>query len=80
MECDGDTIDLSGDVGAVGRIIVSDGPSGDHEMLLDLKGTRVSQTSVYQILTSSGCGCFLMCFKQCNGLSLSFWHDKNLLT
>lgn len=44
VECDGDTIDLSGDVGAVGRIIVSDGPSGDHEMLLDLKGTIYKTT------------------------------------
>ncbi|KAK4362824.1 hypothetical protein RND71_018065 [Anisodus tanguticus] len=38
VECEGDSVDLSGDVGAVGRIIISDGPSGNHEMLLDLKG------------------------------------------
>ncbi|KAF3678310.1 DNA-binding protein BIN4 [Capsicum annuum] len=44
VECEGDSIDLSGDVGAVGRIIVSDGPSGNHEMLLDLKGTIYKTT------------------------------------
>ncbi|MCI42468.1 DNA-binding protein BIN4-like, partial [Trifolium medium] len=37
IECQGDSIDLSGDMGAVGRIIVSDSPSGDQEMCLDLK-------------------------------------------
>ncbi|MCD7463361.1 hypothetical protein HAX54_050421, partial [Datura stramonium] len=44
VECEGDSVDLSGDVGAVGRIIVSDGPSGKHEMLLDLKGTIYTTT------------------------------------
>ncbi|KAH0690043.1 hypothetical protein KY289_017401 [Solanum tuberosum] len=44
VECEGDSVDLSGDVGAVGRIIVSDGPSGNHEMLLDLKGTIYKTT------------------------------------
>lgn len=38
VECDGDSIDLSGDVGAVGRIVISNGPAGNQEMLLDLKG------------------------------------------
>jgi hypothetical protein len=38
IECQGDSIDLSGDMGAVGRIIISDSPSGDQEMSLDLKG------------------------------------------
>lgn len=47
MECEGDSIDLSGDVGAVGRIIVSDGPSGNHEMLLDLKGTHMFLKSLF---------------------------------
>lgn len=46
VECDGDSIDLSGDVGAVGRIIVSKGSSGNHEMLLDLKGTIYKSTIV----------------------------------
>ncbi|CAN4085590.1 unnamed protein product [Withania somnifera] len=44
VECEGDSVDLSGDVGAVGRIIISDGPSGNHEMLLDLKGTIYETT------------------------------------
>ncbi|KAK4351054.1 hypothetical protein RND71_030367 [Anisodus tanguticus] len=44
VECEGDSVDLSGDVGAVGRIIISDGPSGNHEMLLDLKGTIYKTT------------------------------------
>lgn len=47
MECEGDSIDLSGDVGAVGRIIVSDGPSGNHEMLLDLKGIHTCFSKVH---------------------------------
>lgn len=38
IECQGDSIDLSGDMGAVGRIIISDSLSGDPEMGLDLKG------------------------------------------
>jgi hypothetical protein len=38
IECQGDSIDLSGDMGAVGRIIISDSPSGEQEMSLDLKG------------------------------------------
>lgn len=46
VECDGDSIDLSGDVGAVGRIIVSNGSSGNHELLLDLKGTVYKSTIV----------------------------------
>ncbi|XP_054788976.1 DNA-binding protein BIN4 [Prosopis cineraria] len=39
IECEGDSIDLSGDIGAVGRIMISDSPSGDQEMYFDLKGT-----------------------------------------
>ncbi|MED6122118.1 hypothetical protein PIB30_036823 [Stylosanthes scabra] len=39
IECQGDSIDLSGDVGAVGRVIVSDSASRDQEIHLDLKGT-----------------------------------------
>ncbi|XP_047148018.1 DNA-binding protein BIN4 [Vigna umbellata] len=45
IECQGDSIDLSGDMGAVGRIIISDSPSGDQEMYLDLKGT-IYKTSI----------------------------------
>ncbi|XP_009630389.1 uncharacterized protein LOC107779586 isoform X2 [Nicotiana tabacum] len=44
VECEGDSIDLSGDMGAVGRIVISDGPSGKHEMLFDLKGTIYKTT------------------------------------
>ncbi|TYI69090.1 hypothetical protein E1A91_D08G130800v1 [Gossypium mustelinum] len=39
VECEGDSIDLSGDMGAVGRIVVSGSASENHEMFLDLKGT-----------------------------------------
>lgn len=37
VECEGDSIDMSGDMGAVGRVMISDSPAG-HEMFLDLKG------------------------------------------
>lgn len=46
VECEGDSIDLSGDVGAVGRLIISDSVSGNHEMFLDLKGTIYKTTIV----------------------------------
>lgn len=46
VECDGDSIDLSGDVGAVGRIVISNGPTGNNELLLDLKGTVYKTTIV----------------------------------
>ncbi|GAB2227559.1 hypothetical protein Droror1_Dr00009382 [Drosera rotundifolia] len=46
VECEGESIDLSGDVGAVGRVILSDTPSRGHEMLLDLKGTIYKTTIV----------------------------------
>ncbi|KAM1184031.1 hypothetical protein ACFX19_002313 [Malus domestica] len=39
VECEGESIDLSGDMGAVGRVIISDSKSADPEMYLDLKGT-----------------------------------------
>ncbi|XP_057951382.1 DNA-binding protein BIN4 isoform X3 [Malania oleifera] len=45
-ECEGESIDLSGDMGAVGRIVISDGPSKNHEMFLDLKGTIYKTTIV----------------------------------
>ncbi|PKI35605.1 hypothetical protein CRG98_044059 [Punica granatum] len=44
IECEGDSIDLSGDMGAVGRLVISDTPSGNHEMYLDLKGTIYKTT------------------------------------
>ncbi|KAG6513059.1 hypothetical protein ZIOFF_023366 [Zingiber officinale] len=46
VECDGDSIDLRGDVGAVGRIVISNGPTGNNELLLDLKGTVYKTTIV----------------------------------
>ncbi|XP_062119922.1 DNA-binding protein BIN4 isoform X2 [Humulus lupulus] len=46
VECEGDSIDLAGDVGAVGRVVISDTASGDHEMYLDLKGTIYKTTIV----------------------------------
>ncbi|KAH9611317.1 hypothetical protein KSS87_023679, partial [Heliosperma pusillum] len=39
VECEGESIDLSGDMGAVGRVIIPDTSFGEPEMLLDLKGT-----------------------------------------
>ncbi|XP_021725734.1 DNA-binding protein BIN4-like isoform X2 [Chenopodium quinoa] len=39
VECEGESIDLSGDMGAVGRVIISETPSKESEMFLDLKGT-----------------------------------------
>lgn len=50
IECQGDSIDLSGDMGAVGRIIISDSPSGDQEMYLDLKGILVYVFSFIKIV------------------------------
>lgn len=44
VECEGEAIDLSGDVGAVGRVVISDNPSGNHDMFFDLKGKFVSFT------------------------------------
>ncbi|EEC72102.1 hypothetical protein OsI_05068 [Oryza sativa Indica Group] len=46
IECDGDSIDLSGDVGAVGRIVISNSPNGNQDLLLDLKGTIYKSTIV----------------------------------
>ncbi|XP_042502952.1 DNA-binding protein BIN4-like [Macadamia integrifolia] len=37
---------MSGDVGSVGRIVISDTPSGNHDMFLDLKGTIYKTTIV----------------------------------
>lgn len=38
VECEGESIDLSGEMGAVGRILVPGTAEGNHEMFLDLKG------------------------------------------
>ncbi|GAB2293904.1 hypothetical protein Dimus_028116 [Dionaea muscipula] len=46
IECEGESIDLSGDMGVVGRVIISETPSRDCEMLLDLKGTIYKTTIV----------------------------------
>ncbi|KAH7543688.1 hypothetical protein JRO89_XS15G0000800 [Xanthoceras sorbifolium] len=45
VECEGDSIDLSGDMGAVGRIVIPDTANGSHEMYLDLKGMNHIQNS-----------------------------------
>jgi len=37
---------LSGDIGAVGRIVVSNGPTGSQDLLLDLKGMIYKTTIV----------------------------------
>ncbi|CAN1251280.1 DNA-binding protein BIN4, partial [Linum perenne] len=39
VECEGDSIDLSGDMGSVGRVIVQDNPAGNSDVYFDLKGT-----------------------------------------
>ncbi|XP_057547426.1 DNA-binding protein BIN4 isoform X2 [Amaranthus tricolor] len=46
VECEGESIDLSGDMGAVGRVIISKTPSKESEMFLDLKGTIYKTTIV----------------------------------
>ncbi|CAO2821419.1 unnamed protein product [Amaranthus hypochondriacus] len=46
VECEGESIDLSGDMGAVGRVIISETPSKESEMFLDLKGTIYKTTIV----------------------------------
>ncbi|KAJ4871870.1 DNA-binding protein BIN4 [Raphanus sativus] len=43
VECEGDSIDLSGDMGAVGRVVVSD---TTEDMFFDLKGTIYKSTIV----------------------------------
>ncbi|GKU88920.1 hypothetical protein SLEP1_g3129 [Rubroshorea leprosula] len=46
VECEGDSVDLSGDVGAVGRVVIPDPSSENHEMFFDLKGTIYKTTIV----------------------------------
>lgn len=44
LECEGDALDLSGDMGAVGRFSVCQGQAkDDEELLLDLKGKNGMQ-------------------------------------
>ncbi|KVH88402.1 hypothetical protein Ccrd_023903 [Cynara cardunculus var. scolymus] len=40
VECEGESIDLSGDLGSVGRVVISDSPSGNQDIFLDLKGVH----------------------------------------
>ncbi|KAI8565178.1 hypothetical protein RHMOL_Rhmol03G0240700 [Rhododendron molle] len=49
VECDGESIDLSGDVGAVGRVVISDNPSGNHDVFFDLKGKLGVLTKIYDL-------------------------------
>ncbi|KDP24772.1 hypothetical protein JCGZ_25172 [Jatropha curcas] len=46
VECEGESIDLSGDMGAVGRVVFPDTSNGNHDMYLDLKGTIYRTTIV----------------------------------
>jgi hypothetical protein len=47
LECEGDALDLSGDMGAVGRFSVCQGQAkDDEELLLDLKGVIYKTTIV----------------------------------
>ncbi|GKB97397.1 ALP1-like protein [Tanacetum coccineum] len=46
VECEGESIDLSGDLGVVGRVVFSDSPSGNQDMFLDLKGTIYKTTII----------------------------------
>ena len=49
IECEGESIDLSGDMGAVGRMVIMDTPSRNHEMFLDLKGNDSIVTDDWSI-------------------------------
>eukprot|EP00252_Welwitschia_mirabilis_P004469 TRINITY_DN14800_c0_g1_i6.p1 TRINITY_DN14800_c0_g1~~TRINITY_DN14800_c0_g1_i6.p1 ORF type:complete len:257 (-),score=59.33 TRINITY_DN14800_c0_g1_i6:552-1322(-) len=46
LECEGEDLDLSGDVGAVGRLIVSKSSTKQHDILVDLKGTIYKTTII----------------------------------
>ncbi|KAI3749126.1 hypothetical protein L6452_12727 [Arctium lappa] len=46
VECEGESIDLSGDLGSVGRVVISDSPSGNQDIFLDLKGTIYKTTII----------------------------------
>lgn len=49
VECEGNSIDLSGDMGAVGRIVVSDSSFAKNELCLDLKGMFHSYVLCFSI-------------------------------
>lgn len=51
VECEGESIDLSGDMGAVGRVVIPDTPSGNSEMYLDLKGIFCFVMIIYVVTT-----------------------------
>jgi hypothetical protein len=53
VECEGESIDLSGDMGAVGRVVIPDTPSGNSEMYLDLKGIFCFVMIIYWLPRSS---------------------------
>ncbi|KAG9449242.1 hypothetical protein H6P81_009207 [Aristolochia fimbriata] len=46
VECGEESIDMSGDVGAVGRVVISSNQAEEPEMFLDLKGTIYKTTIV----------------------------------
>jgi len=50
VECEGESIDLSGDMGAVGRVIIAETPSKEPEMFLDLKGLWKSNKAILDYL------------------------------
>lgn len=53
VECEGESIDLSGDMGAVGRVVIPDTPSGNSEMYLDLKGIFCFVMIIYEVTAFS---------------------------
>ncbi|GKC77497.1 zinc finger BED domain-containing protein RICESLEEPER 2-like protein, partial [Tanacetum coccineum] len=55
VECEGESIDLSGDLGVVGRLVNSDSPSANQDMFLDLKGCvwqRAVPNTLISVVTS----------------------------
>lgn len=50
VECEDESIDLSGDVGAVGRVVITD----NEDMLLDLKGKHFFLILCVTVLYGSG--------------------------
>lgn len=50
VECEGNSIDLSGDIGSIGRVVISDSPSRKQEMLLDLKGIFIPLKFTYFVV------------------------------
>lgn len=58
LECEGDALDMSGDMGAVGRFSVSSAKEkGEDELLLDLKGNVPMHLSkVLRLSSTLSCG------------------------